>query len=53
MKGLVLIEPEALRVFRGAFLRINSSPSLTSCEQNKGERQNGELLISWRLVSPK
>ena len=33
---------EALRIFRGAFLRRNSFPSFCSCEWNKGE--NGKFL---------
>ena len=43
---LVLIGPNVLRVFRGAFLRWNSSPSYTSCVQDKEEGQHGELLSS-------
>ena len=43
-KRLVLIGPEALRVFRGVFFRRNSSPSNTSYEWNKGEREKGEFL---------
>ena len=30
MKGLIFIGPEGQRVFRGGFLRRNSSPSFTS-----------------------
>ena len=44
-EGLILIEPKVLRVFR-CILRRNSSPSLTSCEWNKGEGQKGKLLSS-------
>ena len=41
-----LIGLKTPNVFRGAFLSSNTSPSLTNCEWNKGEGQNGELLSS-------
>ena len=43
-KLLVLIKPEAPRLFRGALLRRNSSPSFTNCEWNSGEGEKGEFL---------
>ena len=53
MKGLILIASKTLWIFRGAFLRRKSSPSLTNCDLNKGVGQKGEFLSSWHLESPR
>ena len=43
MKGLVLIGPKTLIVFRGAFLRRNSYPSLTIVETGRKERAKRDV----------
>ena len=52
-KGLVWIGSKTLWIFRGAFLRRKSSPSLTYCDLNRGVGQKGEFLSSWCLESPR
>ena len=51
-KGLILEGLETLRILWGAFLRRNSSTSLTNWDLNNEDGQKYAFLSSWRLVSP-